>query len=90
MGPDEVIDIGQRALEVMVLLAAPMLLAALLVGVVVGMLQAATQINELTLSFVPKLIVVALVLMAAGPWMLGLIVDFTRELMEAVPQLVGG
>ena len=89
MTPDSVLDIGQRALEVTTLLAGTILIPALLVGLVVAMFQAATQINEMTLTFIPKLIIVVVVLMLAGPWMLQLITDFTIELFESVPELIG-
>lgn len=89
MDPDLVISVGQQAMKVMVLLAAPLLLTALAVGLLIGMLQAATQINEMTLSFIPKLMVVAAVLALAGPWMLQLIADYTQELIESLPHLVG-
>ncbi len=89
MDPDLVLTVGQQAMQVMVLLAAPLLGSALLVGLLIGMLQAATQINELTLSFIPKLMAVAAVLMVGGPWMLRLIVDYTRQLIESLPTLVG-
>jgi flagellar biosynthetic protein FliQ len=81
--------IAQRALEITMLLAAPMLLAALAIGLLVGVFQAATQINEMTLSFIPKLIGMALTLVIAGPWMLKVIVSYTRELFEAIPGLIG-
>jgi flagellar biosynthetic protein FliQ len=81
--------IAQRALEITMLLAAPMLLAALAIGLLVGVFQAATQINEMTLSFIPKLIGMALTLVIAGPWMLKIIVSYTRELFEAIPGLIG-
>ncbi len=71
------------------MLAAPLLLSALVAGVVIGMLQAATQINEMTLSFVPKLLVMVLALFVAGHWMLGLLVDYTRKLFLSIPGLVG-
>ena len=89
MDADLVITIGQQALKVMVLLAAPLLLSALLVGLLIGMLQAATQINEMTLSFIPKLMVLVAVLAIAGPWMLGVITDYTQDLIESLPVLVG-
>jgi flagellar biosynthetic protein FliQ len=89
MTPDSVLDIGQRALEVTSLLAGAILIPALIVGLVVAMFQAATQINEMTLTFIPKLIIVVVVLMLAGPWMLQLITDFTIELFESVPELIG-
>jgi len=89
MTPDTVIDVGQRALEVTSILAGVILIPALLVGLVVAMFQAATQINEMTLTFIPKLIVVVVVLMAAGPWMLRIIMDFVVELIESIPELIG-
>jgi flagellar biosynthetic protein FliQ len=88
MTPETVMTIGQRALEITLLLAAPLLLVALVTGLVVGAFQAATQINEMTLSFIPKLLALALTLVAAGPWMLKLIVGYTRELIESIPSLI--
>jgi flagellar biosynthetic protein FliQ len=89
MTPETVMTLGQRALEITMLLAAPLLLAALLVGLLVGVFQAATQINEMTLSFIPKLLGMAVALVIAGPWMLKLIVGYTRELFESIPGLMG-
>ena len=89
MTPDSVLDIGQRAMEVMALLAGALLLPALAVGLLVAMFQAATQINEMTLTFIPKLIVAAVVLMLAGPWMLRVIMTFTQNLFESIPELIG-
>ena len=88
MTPEMVMAVGQRALEITLLLAAPLLLVALVTGLVVGAFQAATQINEMTLSFIPKLIATATTLVLAGPWMLKLIVGYTRELIESVPMLI--
>jgi flagellar biosynthetic protein FliQ len=88
MTPETVITIGQQALWVTMLLASPLLLSALAVGLFVGMFQAATQINEMTLSFIPKLLVLVLALIVAGPWMLGVIVNYTRQLMEQIPSLI--
>lgn len=89
MTPDTVMSVGTHALEVTLMLAAPMLLVALLVGLLVGIFQAATQINEMTLSFIPKLVAMAATLAIAGPWMLKLIVGYTRELFESIPGLIG-
>lgn len=89
MTPETIMTIGRHALEVTLLLAAPLLLAALMIGLLVGVFQAATQINEMTLSFIPKLIGMAVTLMIAGPWMLKLIVGYTRELFESIPGLIG-
>lgn len=88
MTPEMVLDIGREALWVTALLAAPMLLSALAVGLFVGMIQAATQIQEMTLTFIPKLIVLVLALLAAGSWMLGLITDFSIRLIESIPGLI--
>lgn len=88
MTPESVMTLGQRALEVTLLVSGPLLLSALVAGVVIGMLQAATQINEATLSFIPKLLVLTVVLFVAGPWMLGVLVDYTRDLYTSIPELV--
>ena len=88
MTPDSVMTIGRGALEVALALAAPLLLAALITGVVVGAFQAATQINEMTLSFIPKLLVMTLVLVIAGPWMLKTLIGYTRELIMSIPGLL--
>lgn len=89
MTPESVMTIGQHALEVTVLLAAPLLLSALAVGLLVSMFQAATQINEVTLSFIPKLMVLVVALMVGGPWMLRLIMGYTQRLFESIPGLIG-
>lgn len=89
MSPETVTTIGQQALWVTMLIAAPMLLSALAVGLLVGMFQAATQINEMTMSFIPKLLVLVVALVVAGPWMLAVIVDYTRRLIEQIPALIG-
>ena len=89
MTPETVLNVGQRALEATALLAAPLLLSALAIGLFVGLLQAATQINEMTLSFVPKLAILVLVLVIAGPWMLELITSLTIQLFKDIPHLIG-
>ncbi len=88
MTPETVITIGQQALWVTMLLAAPLLLSALAVGLLVGMFQAATQINEMTLSFIPKLLVLVAALVVAGPWMLSIIVNYTQRMMQQIPSLI--
>lgn len=88
MSPEAVMTIGSRALEITLMLAAPMLLVALVTGLIVGAFQAATQINEMTLSFIPKLIAISVALMIAGPWMLKVLVGYTRELFESIPSLI--
>lgn len=89
MTPETVMTIGTRALEMTLLLAAPLLLVALAVGLVIGIFQAATQINEMTLSFIPKLVAIAATLAVAGRWMLGTLMDYTRELFASIPGLIG-
>lgn len=89
MTPESVLTVGRHALEVTLLLSAPLLLAALAVGLLVGVFQAATQINEMTLSFIPKLLGVAVALALAGPWMLKVLVGYTRDLITSIPSLVG-
>ena len=88
MTPESVIEFGQHALYVAMMIAAPLLLTALVVGLVVGVVQAATQINEMTLSFIPKVISMALVVLIAGPWMLRTLVQFTRQLIESLPSAI--
>jgi flagellar biosynthetic protein FliQ len=89
MTPEMVLDIGRDSLWVIALLAAPLLLSALGIGLLVGMIQAATQIQEMTLTFIPKLIVLALALLIAGPWMLGVLTDYTITLIQSIPELIG-
>lgn len=88
MTPETVLTLARDALWLTLLLAAPLLLAALIVGVLVGVVQAATQINEMTLSFIPKLLALAAVLVAIGPWMLRTLVEYTRQLIESIPGLL--
>ncbi len=89
MNPQSVITLGQQALAVMLMIAAPMLVAALVVGLIVSILQAATQINEMTLSFIPKLLAMIATLVIAGPWMIAVYVDYVRRLFESIPGAIG-
>ena len=89
MTPETVVTVGRHALEMTLLLAAPLLLTALAVGLIVGIFQAATQINEMTLSFIPKLLAMAAVLALTGPWMLRSLVEYTRNLIESSPGMIG-
>lgn len=89
MGPESILSMGQAAVELAVLLILVLLVPALVVGVLVSIFQAATQINEMTLSFIPKLLITIFVIVLAGPWMLTLLTDYTRRLMESIPGLVG-
>jgi flagellar biosynthetic protein FliQ len=90
MNPEVVLTQGSQALQLALMLSAPLLLTALAVGVLVGVFQAATQINEQTLSFIPKLLATAAVLVFTGPWMLRLLTEFTRRLFESIPSLIHG
>jgi flagellar biosynthetic protein FliQ len=80
---------GQEAMRVALLMAAPMLLVALISGLIISVLQAATQINEQTLSFIPKILAVAATAVIAGPWMLNLMLDYIRTLFSNLPYIIG-
>ena len=88
MNPETIMTVGGRALEVTLMLAAPLLIVALVTGLVIGAFQAATSINEQTLSFIPKLVAISVTLVFAGPWMLKVLVSYTRELFESIPSLI--
>ncbi|MBV1961489.1 MAG: flagellar biosynthesis protein FliQ [Immundisolibacteraceae bacterium] len=89
MTDNEVVHLVLGGMEVLVMISMPMLISAMLAGLLIGMFQAATQINEVTLSFIPKLIVLLMVMVVGGPWMLGLIVNYTRRLFESIPGMIG-
>ncbi len=89
MNPQQVIGIGTNALETMLLLAAPLLIVVLVVGFAISVLQAATQINEQTLSFVPKLIAVVITIVIAGPWMIARMVGYIQQLFAQIPFVIG-
>jgi flagellar biosynthetic protein FliQ len=89
MGPETVLTVGRDALWLAVLLAGPLLLAALAVGLFIGILQAATQIQEMTLSFIPKLLALVLALFLAGPWMIQVAVSFAQRLFLDIPNMLG-
>ena len=89
MTPTTVIDLGRQALELTLLVSAPLFIAALVTGLVISIFQAATQINETTLSFVPKLVAIFLTLVVAGPWMLSVLIGYIQQLYEAIPTMIG-
>jgi flagellar biosynthetic protein FliQ len=89
MTPESVMTLGQQAIELTLILSAPLLLSALAIGLIVSIFQAATQINEQTLSFIPKLLGVFIVLVIAGPWMVSMMVDFIQRLYGNIPWMVG-
>lgn len=89
MTPATVMEIGRQAIEVTLIISAPTLLAALVVGLIISIFQAATQINESTLQFVPKLVAMFIVMVLFGPWMLQYLVDYIQRLFGSIPQLIG-
>jgi flagellar biosynthetic protein FliQ len=89
MTPESVMSLAHQAMYVGLMLASPLLLVALVVGLVVSLFQAATQINESTLSFIPKLLAVALTLVIAGPWMMETLLDYMRHVFTITPAISG-
>ncbi len=89
MTPESVMTMGRQAMEVTLMVAAPMLLVALVVGLVISIFQAATQINEMTLSFIPKLVGIFIAMIVAGPWMLSVMLDYMRQMFTGIPGMVG-
>jgi flagellar biosynthesis protein FliQ len=89
MTPESVMTIGRQAMELTLMVSAPMLLTGLIIGLIVSIFQAATQINEMTLSFIPKLVGMFLVLIITGPWMIGILLDYMTRLYSSIPYLAG-
>jgi flagellar biosynthetic protein FliQ len=89
MNPETVMTMGRQAMEITLLVSAPLLLVALVIGLIVSIFQAATQINEATLSFIPKLVGVFVALVVAGPWMLSVMLDYMRQVFTGIPNMVG-
>jgi flagellar biosynthetic protein FliQ len=89
VNPESVMTLAHQAMVVALLLAGPLLLVALVVGLIIAMFQAATQINEATLAFIPKLIAVLVTLVIAGPWMLNVMLDYMRNLFNSLPSIAG-
>ncbi len=89
MTPANVLDIFSHAMELVLLFVVVILVPALVVGLLVSMFQAATQINEMTLSFIPKLVITILTLMIAGPWMLRMLIEYTHTLILNIPRFIG-
>ncbi|WP_110656022.1 flagellar biosynthesis protein FliQ [Salinicola halimionae] len=88
MSPEMVMSLAYQGMKVTLMMAAPLLLTALLIGLLVSLFQAATQINEMTLSFIPKILGVFAMLIVSGAWMIQLLVNFTRELLHNIPMMV--
>jgi len=89
MTPETVMTMGRTAMEITLMVSAPLLLVALIIGLIVSIFQAATQINESTLSFIPKLVGVFVALIIAGPWMLSVMLDYMRQVFTGIPNMVG-
>ena len=89
MSPESVMVLGHDAMKIALMVAAPPLIVALISGLIISMLQAATQINEQTLSFIPKILSVAATMVVAGPWMLNLLLDYIRTLFSNLPYMIG-
>jgi flagellar biosynthetic protein FliQ len=89
MTPESVMTMGRNAMEITLMVSAPLLLVALVIGLIISIFQAATQINEATLSFIPKLIGVFVALVVAGPWMLSTMLDYMRQVFTSIPGMVG-
>ena len=90
MNEDVVINVSMQAMQLAFMIAMPLLLVALVVGLVVSVFQAVTQIQEQTLSFIPKIVAMGVTLVVAGPWMLNQVVTYTERLYSSIPTLVGG
>ena len=89
MTPESVMTMGRQAVEVTLMVSAPMLLIALVIGLAVSIFQAATQINETTLSFIPKLVGIFAALALAGPWMISIMTDYMRQMFTSIPGIIG-
>ncbi|MTC60332.1 flagellar biosynthesis protein FliQ [Providencia rustigianii] len=89
MTSESVMAMGTEAMKIALMLAAPLLLAALAAGLIISLLQAATQVNEMTLSFIPKILSVISTIIIAGPWMLNLLTDYMRQLFSNLPFIIG-
>jgi flagellar biosynthesis protein FliQ len=89
MTPESVLTFGRQAMELLLLVAAPVLLVALAVGLTVSLFQAVTQINEATLSFLPKLVAIVVALMVAGPWMISTLVEYLQRVITSIPGAIG-
>jgi len=89
MTPEHVMEMGHQAVKVALMVSAPLLIAALVTGLIISILQASTQINEMTLSFIPKIIAVVVAAICLGPWMLTTLLDYMRTLFSGIPYIIG-
>ncbi len=90
MSPEQAMSIGRQAMEITLMIAAPLLLVALVTGLLISIFQAATQINEMTLSFIPKLLAIFITLVLAGPWILQVMMDYIERLYTSIPWIISG
>ncbi|MCC6916756.1 flagellar biosynthesis protein FliQ [Nitrosomonas sp.] len=90
MSPEQAMTIGRQAMEITLMIAAPLLLVALVTGLLISIFQAATQINEMTLSFIPKLLAIFTTLVLAGPWILQVMMDYIERLYASIPWIISG
>lgn len=90
MSPEQAMSIGRQAMEITLMIAAPLLLVALVTGLLISIFQAATQINEMTLSFIPKLLAIFITLVLAGPWILQVMTDYIERLYTSIPWIISG
>ncbi|MDZ4145162.1 MAG: flagellar biosynthetic protein FliQ [Betaproteobacteria bacterium HGW-Betaproteobacteria-3] len=89
MTPEFVMTFGRQAMEILLTVAAPILLVALVVGLIVSLFQAVTQINEATLSFLPKLVAIVVAMMVAGPWMMSMLTEYLQRVITSIPNVIG-
>lgn len=89
MTPEFVMTFGRQAMEILLTVAAPILLVALVVGLIVSLFQAVTQINEATLSFLPKLVAIVVAIMVAGPWMMSMLTEYLQRVITSIPNVIG-
>jgi len=90
MNQDVVVNLAMQAMQLALKLGGPLMIAALVIGLVISVFQAVTQIQEQTLSFIPKIVGLAVVIVVGGPWMLGQMLVYTEELWASIPSMVGG
>jgi flagellar biosynthetic protein FliQ len=90
MNPETVVTVGRQGIELLLIVSAPVLLVALGVGLVISFFQAITQLNEQTLTFLPKLVAVGVTMVVVGPWMLATLVDYVQRTLAGIPQIVSG
>lgn len=89
MTPESVMVIGMQAIKVGLLVSAPMLVAALVTGLIISILQAATQVNEMTMTFIPKILMIVGIAVALGPWMMKIFIEYTRAVFASIPSVIG-